>query len=272
MKQKNKNIFELKIILYNILKLLSFIINVFVINSFFIGFTSLLYLLIKDELYISYFSFGSMGKILFLIEIIFLFWIIPYFYISTIKKNSFSSYLLKKLSVIKSNFKNGKFHMFILFSLVAQVLITYLINQLWLKGQTRNQLSIINNISKSINYNFYEGLFFIIFITIIFSPLIEEYIFRHLITKILTKSFNNKTYANYINKKEALSEVILYVFSSSLFSLMHIPTNLAEFSIYFSLGVLLYFIYKKFGYFGSVYLHFINNLLGLIPIIIVLCR
>ena len=100
MKQKNKNIFELKIILYNILKLLSFIINVFVINSFFIGFTSLLYLLIKDELYISYFSFGSMGKILFLIEIIFLFWIIPYFYISTIKKNSFSSYLLKKLSVI----------------------------------------------------------------------------------------------------------------------------------------------------------------------------
>ena len=106
--------------------------------------------------------------------------------------------------------------------------------------------NIIENIAKNTNT-------LILFLSlVIFAPISEELIFRYTIFGF--------------SKNKVIGSVV----SSVLFSLAHVlyDFNISSFFIYFSMGLLLSYIYiKTKSVEGSIFAHFINNLISFIQLI-----
>lgn len=89
---------------------------------------------------------------------------------------------------------------------------------------------------------------------VLVGPAIEELLTRGFLAKFL------------FPKQDKLWEILLYLtLSSSIFSLIHLPSTLPDFLVYFSMGAifgLLYVTKKDIRY--PIALHMLNNLLALI--------
>ena len=125
----------------------------------------------------------------------------------------------------------------ILFSIILSNFVSYF------NLMPKNQ-NIIENIAKNT---------MILFLSlVIFAPISEELIFRYTIFGF--------------SKNKVIGSVV----SSVLFSLAHVlyDFNISSFFIYFSMGLLLSYIYiKTKSVEGSIFAHFINNLISFIQLI-----
>lgn len=86
------------------------------------------------------------------------------------------------------------------------------------------------------------NLIFLLFVINLFAPYVEEYIFRHIFYKNLSKKYG---------------KTIGVVISSALFMLLHF--NIVSSIATFSLGVVNCIFYEKYGYRAAVLNHFITN-------------
>lgn len=127
----------------------------------------------------------------------------------------------------------------ILFSIILSNFVSYF------NLMPENQ-NIIENIAKNTNT-------LILFLSlVIFAPISEELIFRYTIFGF--------------SKNKVIGSVV----SSVLFSLAHVlyDFNISSFFIYFSMGLLLSYIYiKTKSVEESIFAHFINNLISFIQLI-----
>ncbi|KRQ86136.1 CAAX amino terminal protease self- immunity [Caloramator mitchellensis] len=85
--------------------------------------------------------------------------------------------------------------------------------------------------------------------TVIFAPIVEEFIFRHMLYRGVKKK--NKAFA--------------VIFTSLLFTLLHY--NLAGSLSFFAVGILNCYLYDKFGYRAAVLNHVVFNFISVVLII-----
>ena len=98
---------------------------------------------------------------------------------------------------------------------------------------------------------------FSFFAIVIFAPLTEELIFRGMLARYL--------FPKQDNSKQTL---IFLLVSSLLFALFHVPGDVQQFFVYFSLGFSLGLAYiSRKGLVYSISLHALNNLVGFLMIL-----
>ena len=88
-------------------------------------------------------------------------------------------------------------------------------------------------------------------ITAIFAPVVEEFVFRNYLYRII---------------KKRTGQVLSAIITSTLFAVLHF--NLAGIVSFFGLGIYNCYLYEKYGYRAAVMNHFIFNSISVIFIII----
>lgn len=88
-------------------------------------------------------------------------------------------------------------------------------------------------------------------IAVIFAPVVEEFIFRNYLYRII---------------KKRTGQILSAIITSTLFAILHF--NLAGIVSFFGLGIYNCYLYEKYGYRAAVMNHFIFNLISVIFIII----
>lgn len=95
-------------------------------------------------------------------------------------------------------------------------------------------------------------IFIIALFTIVSAPIMEEILFREFLLKLCFKDYL----------------LIGVLVSSILFGMAHHPTNFGSFVTYTGMGLVLGTYYKKYRRLElTMLLHFLNNLVGLLPFI-----
>ncbi|MFD1126456.1 CPBP family intramembrane glutamic endopeptidase [Lentilactobacillus raoultii] len=121
----------------------------------------------------------------------------------------------------------------LLFTMLSQLIVTTTPNQTF--------------IEQSINWNSAISMGLTI---MIFSPIIEELIFRGFLINLIFK--DNLFW-------------IPIIFSAAVFASFHDTANLVQFSVYFGMGVIFGFAYMKTGrLLTSILLHMANNIFGFV--------
>lgn len=135
---------------------------------------------------------------------------------------------------------------------------------------TSNQNALNNTFSSGIH-----GFIWIIMESILIAPIMEEFLFRwsffepikRLITNFIAKksSLKGQSKGRYLG----LGKDIAWIYSSIAFSLLHVPTNMMSFGIYFWMGLCIGYIYQKWdSIYASMVFHSFMNLLVLCFMII----
>lgn len=130
---------------------------------------------------------------------------------------------------------------------------------------TSNQSALNDTFSSGIH-----GFVWIIMESILIAPIIEEFLFRWSFFEPIKKLINNFI-AKHSNLNECskrrylgLGKIIAWVYSSIAFSLLHVPTNMMSFGIYFWMGLCIGYIYQKWdSIYASMAFHSFMNLLVL---------
>ena len=139
----------------------------------------------------------------------------------------------------------------ILYSFVFKFIIT-LVNlffvailiKLGIKVESQEVLSMF------INAGWFKVIILSI-ITAIFAPVVEEFVFRNYLYRII---------------KKRTGQILSAIITSALFAILHF--NLAGIVSFFGLGVYNCYLYEKYGYRAAVMNHFIFNFISVIFIII----
>lgn len=119
------------------------------------------------------------------------------------------------------------------------------------QGETANDMQI----NQILNGNKISVTFVVISL-VFMAPVVEELIFRGLIMNLFFKD------------ERFWWPIIL---SATLFSACHASTTIYSFLIYFSLGCVLAFIYRKTGNIKlSIGVQFLNNVVAFIPMLLIL--
>lgn len=130
---------------------------------------------------------------------------------------------------------------------------------------TSNQSALNNTFSSGIH-----GFIWIIMESILIAPIMEEFLFRwsffepikRLITSFIAKKSNLKGQSK--RRYLILGKIIAWIYSSIAFSLLHVPTNMMSFGIYFWMGLCIGYIYQKWdSIYASMAFHSFMNLLVL---------
>lgn len=150
---------------------------------------------------------------------------------------------------------NGKKALWVLGGLVIGRVLVSLFS--WLNEVLAHQGEKANDmqINQIMNGNKISVTFVVISL-VFMAPVVEELIFRGLIMNLFFKD------------ERFWWPIIL---SATLFSACHASTTIYSFLIYFSLGCVLAFIYRKTGNIKlSIGVHFLNNVVGFIPMLLIL--
>ncbi|EYE89028.1 hypothetical protein Q428_05020 [Fervidicella metallireducens AeB] len=151
------------------------------------------------------------------------------------------------------NFRNIKGHKtkIVLNALLFNIVVRYinvvfvnLIQLLGIKPEPQEVIKVFNNSNWTV-------VIILTFITVIFAPVVEEYVFRH----ILYKGFSKK-----------IGKISSSILTSALFTLVHF--NLAGTVSFFAVGIYNCYLYEKYGYRAAVLNHFIFNFVPTILIIL----
>ncbi|MCX7884367.1 MAG: CPBP family intramembrane metalloprotease [Caloramator sp.] len=95
-------------------------------------------------------------------------------------------------------------------------------------------------------------ILFLVIITSIAAPIVEEFVFRHIIYRKL---------------KKRIGVYVSAIISSLLFALLHF--NMAGSMAFFAVGIFNCYLYEKYGYRAAVINHFVFNFTSVIAIIII---
>lgn len=130
---------------------------------------------------------------------------------------------------------------------------------------TSNQNALNNTFSSGIH-----GFIWIIMESILIAPIMEEFLFRwsffEPIKRLITSFISKKSSLKGQSKRRylGLGKTIAWIYSSIAFSLLHVPTNMMSFGIYFWMGLCIGYIYQKWdSIYASMAFHSFMNLLVL---------
>jgi membrane protease YdiL (CAAX protease family) len=162
---------------------------------------------------------------------------------------AFFIWLFQKKSIVTLNFKTIPLVKLVKTTSLAMVLsiVCRIPAGLLMKGETSANQQALNELAKSIPVI----LFFIM--SVIFAPIVEEYIFRGFIQGYALKNYPK----------------IGFALSTLLFTLIHSPNNLGSFLLYSSMAIILCALYtrtKRLEY--TISLHFFNNFIAVFPLLI----
>ncbi|QCX33071.1 CPBP family intramembrane metalloprotease [Caloramator sp. E03] len=93
---------------------------------------------------------------------------------------------------------------------------------------------------------------FLFAMTVVFAPIVEEFTFRHILYRGLSKKIGKQLSA---------------ALTSFLFALIHY--NLAGFVSFFGIGIYNCYLYEKYGYRAAVVNHFIFNFISVLLILLI---
>lgn len=164
--------------------------------------------------------------------------------------------------VLKEGLQNlPRFNKFIENTLIIFVILYFV------SGLTSAFVSLISGLDQSVNQQtvisaFYESPLLIIFTTLIYAPIVEEMVFRGAIFRGLRSHFNFWIAAIISALAFGGIHVIESLISGNFIDLLYLLT-------YGSLGFIFCYSYEKNdSIYGSIVLHFMNNFIGIIGIII----
>lgn len=135
----------------------------------------------------------------------------------------------------------------LLFNIVVRYINVIFVNLIQLLGIKPEPQEVIKVFSNS-NWTM---VIILTFITVIFAPVVEEYVFRH----ILYKGFAKK-----------IGKISSSILTSALFTLVHF--NIAGSVSFFAVGIYNCYLYEKYGYRAAVLNHFIFNFVPTMLIIL----
>lgn len=120
-----------------------------------------------------------------------------------------------------------------------------------------------------------HGFVWLIMESIVIAPIFEEFLFRWTFFKVIGNQFKNIENSKNVQSDEkyskytALGKNIAWVYSSIAFSLLHVPTNLMSFWVYFWMGLCIGYIYKKWNsVYASMFFHSAMNFIVIILMIV----
>lgn len=139
----------------------------------------------------------------------------------------------------------------ILYAFVFKFIIT-LVNLFFVAILMKLGIKIENQeiLKMFINEGWFKVLILSI-IAVIFAPVVEEFVFRNYLYRII---------------KKRTGQILSAIITSTLFAILHF--NLAGIVTFFGLGIYNCYLYEKYGYRAAVMNHFIFNLISVIFIII----
>ncbi len=186
----------------------------------------------------AYGHFGKIGCLMSLTAIILVLSILIY------KMNS--RYQLLDLSVYRNIKYYKQLIILYLCATITGTIVTFLQSILTSYSTMTSNQQNWNSLFKGETANVFAVFTLAIFI----APFFEEFICRHIVFST--------------GEKIKSPFLILLAISASLFSMLHTPLNIFDFSKYFIIGTALCFMYKKYNYAGSVGLHVFNNTVAII--------
>lgn len=135
---------------------------------------------------------------------------------------------------------------------------------------TNNQKSLSEIFNSGIN-----GFVWLIMESIVIAPIFEEFLFRWTFFKTIENQFKKLESKKDVQSNENNSKYtyfgksIALIYSSVAFSLLHIPTSLISFWIYFWMGLCIGYIYEKWNsIYASMFFHSAMNFIVIISMIV----
>lgn len=120
-----------------------------------------------------------------------------------------------------------------------------------------------------------HGFVWLIMESIVIAPIFEEFLFRWTFFKVIGNQFKNIEKSKDVQSKKnnskytELGKSIAWIYSSVAFSLLHVPTNLISFWVYFWMGLCIGYIYKKWNsIYASMFFHSAMNFIVIILMIV----